>query len=366
MPGRAAASKHPFGNDPAKCARYRAFWRRDPAARPLAGFSLVGWFPLAEFAACRAWQGRDFVTPDMVDPSEWLDDHERLLREGETLDDDLIRGAGPSAVAIPFLPAMLGCPLRLLPENVLGLERGLSWDEALAVRLDPRHPWYRKYMAFADALVERAAGRFPVSHSAEIGPSDLHGALRGHTQAIADLVDEPERACALLAHTAGMFKTLTEAVWRRLPRFAGGWFDGQYSLWAPGPIARLQEDASAVYSPRLYRELLQPVDRALARAFPCAFIHLHSTSMFLLDAFLEIQELRCFEINNDASGPPVAEMIPHFREVQRAGRSLLVRGAFAPEELRALVGGLDPAGLALLIMVRDLSEVERLRPIIGL
>jgi len=362
----AIRSKHEFGNDPAKIDRYRAFWRRDPAPRPLVGFSLVGWFPLAEFAACRGWEGQEYVSPDMIEPAEWLDDHERLLREGEVLDDDLIRGAGPTAVAIPFLPAMLGCPLRLLPENVLGLERSLSWDEALAAHLDPDHPWYRKYFAFADALIERAAGRFPVSHGAEIGPADLHAVLRGHTQAIVDLIDEPGRTARLLAQAGEIFRRLTEALWRRLPLFHGGWFDGQYSLWAPGSIARLQEDASAVYSPRLYRELVQPVDRALARAFHCAFMHLHSTSMFLLEAFLEIEELRCFEINNDASGPPIPRMIPYFREVQRAGRSLLIRGAFAPADLAVLVDALDTRGLALLIMVRDLEEAARLRPIVGL
>jgi hypothetical protein len=48
---------------------------------------------------------------------------------------------------------------------------------------------------------------------------------------------------------------------------------------------RLPEDATAVYSRALYRKFVQPVDRALASRFPCGFMHLHSISMFLLDAF---------------------------------------------------------------------------------
>jgi hypothetical protein len=246
----------------------------------------------------------------MLDPRELLDDHERMVREGEALDDDLIRGASPSQVAIPFFPAMLGSPLRLLPESVLGEELALSWEEALAVRLDPSNPWYRLYFR--------------------------------------------------------LFRELTEELWRRLPLWGGGWFDAQYCLWAPGPIARLQEDASAVFSPTLYNRLVAPADRLLARHFPCAFMHLHSTSMFLLDAFLEIEELRCFEINNDAAGPPLGTMVPFFQRVQRAGRSLLVRGAFTPEELRLLLGSLEPRGLMLLVMVRDAREVDALRPMLGL
>jgi len=104
----------------------------------------------------------------------------------------------------------------------------------------------------------------------------------------------------------------------------------------------------------------------LARHFPCAFMHLHSTSMFLLDAFLEIEELRCFEINYDAAGPPLEAMLPHFARVQAAGRSLLVRGSFRPEELRRLVDALDPKGLMLLVMARDRAEVDSLRAIVGM
>jgi hypothetical protein len=75
----------PFGNDPAKVARYRSFWARADVDRPPVGFTQGGWFPLDEFAPCRAWQLGALVSPDIVE-----------LLEGERCDDDIIRGAGPS------------------------------------------------------------------------------------------------------------------------------------------------------------------------------------------------------------------------------------------------------------------------------
>ena len=80
---------------------------------------------------------------------------------------------------------------------------------------------------------------------------------------IVDLIDEPQRTGALMKRLGEVFRRLTEAIWERIPLFHGGYFDGQYSLWAPGPIARLQEDATAGYSPTLYRRIVQPVDREL-------------------------------------------------------------------------------------------------------
>jgi hypothetical protein len=356
----------PFGNDPSKIESYRLFWKRESVRRPLVGFSLVGWFPLDEFDATQAWGSAECLTPEMINPAALLPDHVRLLREGEWMDDNIIRGACPGQVAIPWLPAMLGCRMRILPHTVLGEERHLDWDAALQIRLNRADPWYRKYFEFADALVCASGGAFPVSPAAELGPTDLMAVLRSHTQSVWDLADEPEKSRHLLELTADIFRELTEDLWMRLPLFHGGYFDAQYSLWAPGPIARLQEDATAFYSPGYYRKFVQPVDKKLAAHFPYSFMHLHSTSMFLLDAFLEIEEIRCFEVNQDALGPPVHEMIAHFRKVQCAAKPLLIRGSFQPDEMRLLVDSLDPSGLFLNIMVRDRKEVEQLRPLLGM
>jgi hypothetical protein len=356
----------PFGNDPAKLERYQAFWSRADAKRPLVGFTFRGWFPLQEYAATRAWPTDGYLTPEMVIPEEFMEDEERLLREGEVLDDDIIRGDSPAAAVIPWLDAMLGARLRILPGNVLAEERALPWEALEQVHLDRANPWFQKYMAFAEALAARARGRFPVSHGALNGPSDLMGGLRGHTQSILDLIEEPERSAGALWRFAAIFQEITEKLWRRLPRFHGGYFDGMYQLWSPGPVIRMQEDASGLYSPALYREFLQPTDRQLASRYANCFIHLHSTSMFLLDAMLEIEELGCFEINNDVAGPPLEKMVPHFRRVQMAGRCLLIRGSFKPDELRLLMDALEPRGLYLLILVQDLREVGALRPLVGM
>lgn len=358
------ATRHEFGNDPAKVELYRAFWRRANADRPLVGFSIKSWFPLQEFAASAAWQDSDYLTPDMVDPQAFLDDQERQLREGEQMDDDILRGASPSQ-AVPWLDGMLGARLRILPGSILGEERGLALSELAAMQLDHAGPWYERYMSFIDSLVGRARGRFPVSHGTLIGPCDLAAMLRGHGQHVEDLLFQPEATAAHLRRMGEIFTEITQEAWQRIPLYHGGYYDAQYQIWAPGPIARMQEDASGLYSPTLYRQLLQPVDRFVAGQFASAFIHLHSTSMFLLDAFLEVEGIRLFQVNYEktSGGPDMAGMIPFFRLIQRAGRPLLVRGSFTPDEARLLVDALDVRGLYVYVMVSDMREVEALRPV---
>ncbi len=86
----------------------------------------------------------------------------------------------------------------------------------------------------------------------------------------------------------------------------------------------------------------------------------------MLDAFLEIEELRCFEINIEPFNIPVEGMIKHFRTVQDAGRPLLIRGSLTQDEARLVMDSLDARGLYLHIMPGSRQEVEVLRPILGM
>jgi hypothetical protein len=88
--------------------------------------------------------------------------------------------------------------------------------------------------------------------------------------------------------------------------------------------------------------------------------------MFLLDAFLEIEELRCFEINLEPFNVPVEGMIEYFRRVQDADRPLLIRGSLNQDEARLVIDSLDPRGLYLHIMPESRDEMDSLRPILGM
>jgi hypothetical protein len=141
-------------------------------------------------------------------------------------------------------------------------------------------------------------------------------------------------------------------------------YDAQYSLWAPEPITRLQEDALASLSPDIYRDFIKNIDERIGSHFGCAFMHLHSTSMMAMEDILDIPTLKCFEINNDVGGPPLDTMLPYFQMTQKAKKSLLIRGSFTADEMRILMDNLAPEGLYLYIMISDRKEMDILRPIV--
>ncbi len=108
-------SGYPFGNDPGKIERYKAFWNRDEVDRPLVGFSFVGWYPLEYFTVCKSWNVNDYITPDMLIPDEWMDDYEELLREGEEVEDEM------RLLTDSLDPR--GLYLHIMPENKEEIER---------------------------------------------------------------------------------------------------------------------------------------------------------------------------------------------------------------------------------------------------
>ncbi len=279
----------------------------------------------------------------MIDPAAFMDDQERLLREGEEIDDDILRGASPSQ-AVFWLCGMLGATLRILPGNTMAEEKWLAWEVLEQIRLEHDSPWFQKYMEFAETLVNRANGRFPVSHGTLIGPSDLFAVFRGHTQCLMDLIEEPEKSQKILWRFGKIFQEITEEVWKRLPRFCGGYFDAQYQLWTENPIIRMQEDAIAVYSPKLYRTLVQPVDQYLAQ-FGGSFMHRIRPPCFCWMRCLKSRDLHCFEVNYEVgSGGGYSRYDALFSEISGgAARALLIRGSFTPDELRYLVDSLDHA-----------------------
>jgi len=71
-----------FGNNSAKIENYKAFWNRTSRKRPMVGFTYVGWYTTQEFIAFEQWSDDKYLKSDMINPSEFIDDHIRLLKEG--------------------------------------------------------------------------------------------------------------------------------------------------------------------------------------------------------------------------------------------------------------------------------------------
>ena len=343
-----------------KIDRYNRFWDRSAVERPLIGFSVGGWFPLQSYPAMQKLCGKPRLVPDDLRPEEFLADYEGVVGLWDGVDDDMIRGLAPIP-PFPWLEAMLGCRVQIGNESVWAEEGGFAYADLPRIDFSDGNPWRRKYLEFFTVLRDHFGNRIPVGQPILRGPSDMIAAMRGSSEMIFDLYDHPQDFMRLAAYCSDFAIGLVNAQQAITGPFAGGYLIEQLGLWAPDRLARLQEDSSALFSPALYAALLQPWDRRMAEAFPYAAIHLHSSSLFLLDRILDVEALRCIQINKDVGNAAIAEMMPFFRMVQTRRRSLLIRGKLDLEDLALLRSHLSPDGLYLQIVVETAAEARRLQ-----
>ena len=342
-----------------KIKKYHDFWSGAEVERPLIGFSLGGWFPLQSYTAMHKFRGKGRISPEQVHPEEFFPDYDRIVAQWEPVEDDVIRGVAPIP-PFPWLEAMLGSPVQVGEESIWAEEGGFDYANILKIDWSHENPWRQKYLEFVKALKDHFGNRVPVGQPILRGISDMIAALRATSKMIYDLYDFPEEYKKMGNLCTDFLISLVVKQQHLTGPFADGYFIEQFSLWAPEPIIRMQEDASALFSPSLYEKLLQEEDRRQAAAFPYSLIHLHSSSLFLLDRILGVEEIDCFQINKDAAAAIPAE-IPYFQMVQKKGKKLLIRGKLTLEDLGLLKKNLSPRGLYLQIVVDTTAEIPALR-----
>ncbi len=341
--------------------RHRDFWKLKPVSRPLIGYCVGGWSQMQLYGIGRESLPTDLLKPDMLKPKLFLRDYEKILA-GNDREDDLIHSAEPFP-AIPWMEAIIGCPVRNSGKNIWSEPLSDSLDELEQIRYNPDSPWVEKYLEFIDVLSAEFGCRYPVAQAILRGPADMLSAAIGEAKFIYALHDNPEQMSRIARNFTEIHNEFLRDQVKRFPEFQGGYVIGQYHIWAPGRCSRLQEDAVALLSPGLYKQFFQGPDREMAKVTEFNLIHLHTTSLFLLDLFLEIDELKTLQVSLDSGGPGLGDIIESLKKIQGAGKRLVIKGVLDEATIAMAEEKLNARGLCLQAVVNNLDEAKRLKDI---
>jgi hypothetical protein len=292
----------------------------------------------------------------MVDIERFLPDYDQLFELHARAGGDI------PWVAIPFwgmcwMEAILGCEVRC-SEGTIWAEPFLDdWAKLDEVNLAQDNPWFTKLLDFTESLASASGGRYPVGTTLMRGLADLLAAARGHSQAIYDLYDYPEQVDRFIEICTHIWVDVAKAQLDLIPEFCDGYALGLYQLWAPGPAGWSQEDTVSSWSPELYSRFLENGQREIAKVFEYGGFHLHSPCMYPLDHLLSEEHVAVIEVNYDASGPALGELIPVLRRIQRH-KPLLIWGEFTSDELDLMKSSLSPKGLGLQVIVESAEDAE--------
>jgi DNA-binding FadR family transcriptional regulator len=340
-----------------RLALHRTFWAREQQPRPLASFRVGDFFFARHFqAALPLLEPGKTMLPEMLNVSEFLPDYERMFHEAEELGPDGFWTAEPYT-GIPWMEAILGCPIRAGQESFTSQPWLASPEEALEkVRFDPLNPWLAKYLEFTAALAKQSRGRYPVGMPIMRGPTDMLGALLGQQQMVMALMDEdPRIMLSLIERVTLAFLSVIEAQGRLTPPFYGGQALGFYHIWAPGKAIWFQDDLSSILSPTLYRQFFLGSARMILAGHDQTAVHLNPNSFFILDELLSLENLKTIQVNKDVSGPGIREMLPVLAKIMQT-RGLILWGDLTVEDLELVKKNLPCRGLALNVVAPSPEE----------
>ncbi|MCX6903298.1 MAG: hypothetical protein NTW03_07440 [Verrucomicrobia bacterium] len=300
---------------------------------------------------------RERVTPEDVRPEEVMTDYEFAFARRPVNCDDWIPFAAPWR-AIPWLEAWCGCPVRFASGS-LGPDPVCDSIEALAAAPLPAHDeWFSclrrqtELLAAPPRQTELLAAQAPpdcwISPTILRGPSDVLAALRGLTNFLCDLRDAPE----VIMQAAGriqqlLIRALDQHLSLVKPKHGG--YGHIFGYWAPTPTIALQEDVLGLCHPNLYRDLfMNYTAEAVRHLGGCVVFHMHSTGFQHFRHALRIPGLAGLQMTIEANGPPLADLVPVFREILEQSRLLLFLD-HRFEELPGVLPHLPREGLYLAI-----------------
>jgi len=256
----------------------------------------------------------------------------------------------------------------------VGSEPGWTWEtvwfepwppaEAGALpEYDDSHPLWVRHRDMVAAFAKAGGERWLTNIPDLIEALDILAALRGPQPLLFDLVDRPEWVHACCRQVLDLFFRYYDQLYDRCRRPDGGVSFTAFQVWAPGRMAKLQCDFSAMISPGMFAEFERPYLQEQCRRLDYTVYHWDGPGAIQhLDQLLAIPELNAIQWTPGAGNPDVwhERWYPLYRRARDGGKSLLLIGGWDPEGMARTVRTFGPEGLYLFAGAPSREEAEAL------
>ncbi|MBN2287732.1 MAG: hypothetical protein JXQ83_00270 [Candidatus Glassbacteria bacterium] len=258
-----------------------------------------------------------------------------------------------------ILAAYLGCTPRA-DDNTIWFSPPageLSWEEVLALELDPEDYWWKKTRELTELAVQWADNRFFAGITDLNSVHDVLCHLLGTQRLLFDLIDHPDefkQACSLVNRLWLFCYDELTSILQSGMEGSSNWM----SIWFPGRGGDVQCDFSAMISPRMFEEFVLPYLQEQCRRLDHTIYHMDGPGQIPhLELLLDIPELDGIQWIPGAGNSPVGspEWFPMYRRIQQRGKLLVLQG-MEKQDVEGVLEGISSRGL--LIGTECASEKE--------
>jgi len=230
------------------------------------------------------------------------------------------------------------------------------------LRFDPTSRWWTLTEQTLTECAALGRGKYMVACPDLVENIDVLASLRGTQRVLMDMVERPEWVREKLAEINQAFMAAYDRIYDIIKGPDGSSAFAAFGVWGPGKTAKVQCDASAMFSPAMFRRFVVPALTAQCEWLDYSIFHLDGHQCIRhLDALLEIEALDAIEWTPDPMVPRAPD--PHWYEMYRrilaAGKSLQVISARI-DEVVPLLDALGTRGVYIRTGTKIEAEAEAL------
>ena len=228
------------------------------------------------------------------------------------------------------------------------------------LRFDPRNRWWKITEATLRRCAELGRGKYMVGCPDLIENIDILAALRGPQRLLADMIERAGWVSRKVAEINRVWFEAYERIYEIISLADGGAAFGAFRLWGPGRTAKVQCDASAMFSPEMFERFVVPALTAQCEWLDCSMFHLDGHQCIRhLDALLGIDALDAIEWTPDPRVPRGGDPCWYdlYRRILAAGKSVQAVG-IKPHEIVPLLDAVGGRGMYILTTIESQAQAK--------
>jgi hypothetical protein len=238
----------------------------------------------------------------------------------------------------------------------------LQPEQLPAFRFDDSNEWWQVTENTLIACSHLARGKYLVGCPDLIENVDILAALRDPQRLMVDMIDRPEWVEEKVHEINQVWFDAYQRIYDIIKLEDGSSTFGAFRLWGPGKTAKVQCDASAMFSPGMFRRFVLPCLTQQCEWLDFSMYHLDGTQAIChLDALLEIEALDAIEWTPQAGiergGHP--RWYDMYRRILAHGKSVQVIDV-RRDEILPLLDAVGSQGVYIMTSFSSIDEAEEI------
>lgn len=300
----------------------------------------------------------------------WLDPHYRVKSSMYRLSRTYHGGEAFPQIDVNIGPGSLGTFVGSEPD----LAPSTIWyrtciedpDTHPEIRFNPDDYWFNLHRVLLQTGLRLSKGRFLVGMPDLIENIDILAQMRDAQTLMVDMIERPEWVEKCVTQINRLFFDAFDKLYDVIKTPWGGNAFCPFALWGPGKTAKLQCDASAMFSTEMYNRFVMPALIEQCRWLDYSLYHLDgTTAMHHLDSLLSIDALDAIEWTPQSGLEPGGHprWYPMYKKIIDAGKCVQAVGV-APSDVKPILDACGANGLYMMVRAENESEARRLEDLV--